>query len=186
MALEINFSLLEACLLILTGSYSLFWCHAEPLHMPILLLHPHPLYNCPSCDEAMSEVPEGKLLNWEGRKHIFIHERFQVLPSLLSPAASFPFLPLRDWAYCFQVSAAPGPVWDWGMPWSHEDREGVGKTVGWLRKKTDLANFSFPLHLLSNDFFPLNDFLRTYYFEVILDLQKSCRNSTESCHIPFT
>lgn len=63
--------------------------------MSIFLLLPHPIYNCPMCDEAMSEVPEGKLLNWERRKHIFIRERFQVLPSLLSPSASLPFFPSR-------------------------------------------------------------------------------------------
>lgn len=61
--------------------------------MSIFLLPPHPTYNCPMCDEAMSEVPEGKLLNWARRKHIFIHECFQVLPSLLSPSASLLFIP---------------------------------------------------------------------------------------------
>ena len=67
------------------------WHYANPLHMSIFLLHPHPIYNCPACDEAVSEVPEGKLLNWERRKRIFMHERFQVLPSLLSPSASLLF-----------------------------------------------------------------------------------------------
>ena len=64
--------------------------------MSILLLRPSPFYNRPVCDEAVSEVPEGKLSSQEGRKHIFIRERFQVLPSLLSSLTSLPVLPLRD------------------------------------------------------------------------------------------
>lgn len=94
-ALEIDFWLLEACLFSLNRFTFSFLCYANPLHMSIFLLLPHPIYNCPMCDEAMSEVPEGKLLNWERRKHIFIHERFQVLPSPLSPSASLPFFPSR-------------------------------------------------------------------------------------------
>lgn len=152
-----------------TGSPSLFLNYANPLHMSIFLLPPHPIYNCPVCDEAMSEVPEGKLLNWERRKHIFIHECFQVLPSLLSPSASLPFFPsgiehaasrfgLVGFFVCFFFFLLPkGSVWDWGMPGSpeEEDKEGVGDSVGLSRKKAGLASSSFPLHLLLTTSSPL-------------------------------
>lgn len=107
---------------------------------------------------VMRPRPKGKLLHRERRKHIFLRERFRVLPALPSPRAALPF------------------------PSSGTERAAQGRcgTEEWVVKgEVCSGGLCFSPGLASNDFFLLLDFLKTHYLEVILDFRQSCKNSTE-------
>lgn len=110
------------------------------------------------------------------RKHIFIHECFQVLPSLLTLGLASLFS-LRDWACCFQVwfggffcvlfffFAAQGfcvGLRNARKSWGGGQGRGRGQR-GIVKEESGSSKLFFSPTFASNDFLPpFHDFLKTY------------------------
>lgn len=95
---------------ILTSSHSLFWYHANPLHMSIPL--PAGILFITVLGVMRPCVKSSKGSSWTGRGgntlfHMIDSVMSQVLPALPSPSAALPSLSLRDWACCCQLSLRP-------------------------------------------------------------------------------